>query len=264
MDRRSTDGGGENSAASNDKYILSSLDGALTILNLFFDHEELNATEISKLLGMNRSSVFRTLVTLENRGYLTKDDTSRYRLGVKMLTLGQLAKSRMELPRLIHPFLEEITKESSETSQLVLLEGRSAVFVDKAVSPSALKMDTPLGSSYPAHQTGGGKAMLAFKDKAFIDTYIKKASFEPLTPHSMKDPAELLRVLERVRKNGWAEDAEEAEIGLTCYGVPILEENGDPICAISISGPTTRMKANKDSHVALLQEAAARISRKLR
>ena len=58
----------------NEKYILSSVDNALNVLNLFFVHEELTATEIAKILGTNRSSVFRFLVTLENRGYLTKDD----------------------------------------------------------------------------------------------------------------------------------------------------------------------------------------------
>ncbi len=250
-------------ANDNEKYILSSLDGALTVLNLFFENEEMSATEISKTLGMNRSSVFRTLVTLENRGYLTKDDDSRYRLGIKMFTLGQLAKSRMELPRLIHPFLEAITNESKETSQLLLLEGMNAIFIDKAVSPLALKMDTPLGSTYPAHQTGGGKAILAFKDKSFVDRYMKEASFRPLTPGSIKDPSELPAILKEIRKRGWAEDAEESETGLTCFGVPIIGENGDPIAAISISGPTTRMLPGKKNHVDLLKKAAAEISNKL-
>lgn len=250
-------------SADNEKYILSSLDSAISVLNLFFDHEELSATEIAKLLGTNRSSVFRMLVTMENRGYLTKVEDSRYRLGIRLFTLGQLAQSRMELSRLIHPFLEEITKESGETSQLILLDGMSAVFVDKAVSPSALKMDTPLGSSYPAHQTGGGKAILAFKGEDFQERYMKEASFAPLTASSIQSPAELSKVLSKVRKNGWAEDAEEAETGLTCYGVPVLGENGEPICAISMSGPTTRMKANAEKHIGLLKKAAAEISGKL-
>ena len=253
-----------NASNANGQYILSSLDGALSVLNLFFEHEELSATEIAKLLGMNRSSVFRTLVTLENRGYLTKDESSRYRLGIKMFTLGQLAQSRMELPRLIHPYLEEITRQSGETSQLVLLEGLSAIFTDKAVSPSALKMDTPLGSSYPAHQTGGGKAILAFKDESFIERYMEEAPFAPLTPASMKDPSGLPALLESIRKRGWAEDAEEAEIGLTCYGVPVLGESGEPICAISVSGPTTRMAASREKHLDLLKKATSEISEKLR
>ncbi len=76
---------------TSDKYILSSLDNALTVLNLFVANEELSPSEISKLTEINRSTVFRFLVTLENRGYLTREENGKYRLGIKLFTLGQLS-----------------------------------------------------------------------------------------------------------------------------------------------------------------------------
>ena len=248
----------------NEKYILSSVDNALNVLNLFFVHEELTATEIAKILGTNRSSVFRCLVTLENRGYLTKDEHSRYRLGIKLFTLGQLVKSRMEPNRLVHPYLEELSEKTGETAHLVIIESYKSIFTDIVVGNSALKMDTPLGISYTAHNTGGGKAILAYSDDAFIEMYKNETEYKRPTVNSIADAAELEKALQKVRLNGYAMDEEEAEIGLTCLAVPIIDEQGKAIAAISVSGPTTRILAAKDQTVVLLKQISARITEKLK
>lgn len=244
----------------NEKYILSSVDNALTVLNLFFVHEELTATEIARILGTNRSSIFRFLVTLENRGYLTKDEHSRYRLGIKLFTLGQLAKSRMELNRLIHPYLEELSEKTGETAHLLIMEGLFSIFTDKVVGNSALKMDTNLGAAYYAHNTGGGKAMLAYADEDFLGTYKKEAEYQPLTEKSILTPEQLDDELAKIRQSGYAMDEEEAEIGLTCIAVPVIDEQGKAIGAISVSGPTTRILACKDNTLSLLKTAAGDIT----
>lgn len=79
------------------KYILSSLDNALCILNLFVPHSELSTAEISELSGINKSTVFRFLVTLENRGFLIRNEKNKYQLGLKFYSFGQLVYTRMEL-----------------------------------------------------------------------------------------------------------------------------------------------------------------------
>lgn len=244
----------------NDKYILSSVDSALAVLNLFFDHEELSATEIASIMGVNRSSIFRFLVTLENRGYLTKDSHSRYRLGIKMFTLGQLAKSRMELNRLIHPFLEKLSEDTGETSHLIILEGYRAIFTDKSVGTSALKMDTPLGTMYMAHNTAGGKAILAFSEPEFLNAYSNDVEFMKLTPGSLASPEELAGTLSQIVKRGYAMDNEEAEIGLTCIAVPVFDERRQPICAISVSGPTSRILSGRKKIVELLTQTSTEIT----
>jgi DNA-binding IclR family transcriptional regulator len=249
--------------ADNEKYILSSVDNALNVLNLFFVHEELTATQIAKILGTNRSSVFRFLVTLENRGYLSKDKHSRYRLGIKMFTLGQLAKSRMELNRLVHPYLEKISESTVETSHLVILEGNEAVFTDRVTGTATLRLDTPPGSSYRAHISGGGKAILAYSDDDRIDQYCNDADFRRNTDRTICSAEELKNELQNIRKNGYAIDEEEAEVGLTCIAVPILDEQSKAIGAISVSGPTTRILAEKDHTIALLKDTVAALTENL-
>ena len=244
------------------RYILSSVDSALSILNLFFEYEELSANEVAKLIGVSRSTAFRFMVTLEHRGYVTKTVYGKYRLGLNLFSLGMLAYNRMELVSIAHPVLMETAADSGETCHMAILDGGvRVIFIDKALGPSWLKMDTALGHSYYAHCTGTGKAMLAYQPPQVLNQYIRNTSFVRNTPNSIKDAQELLRVLEKVRYDGYACDNEEAEFGLTCYAMPLLDSSGRPYAAISISGPTTRMEANKDAHLRRLELAVSKVTK---
>lgn len=246
------------------RYILSSVDSALSILNLFFENEELSANEIAKLIDVSRSTAFRFMVTLENRGYVTKTANGKYRLGLNVFSLGMLAYNRMELVSIAHPVLMETAAQTGETCHIAILDGGvRVIFIDKAVGPSWLKMDTALGQSYYAHCTGTGKAMLAYQSPQMLNQYIRNTHFVQNTPNSIKDAQELIRVLEQVRYDGYACDNEEAECGLTCYARPLLDATGRPYAAISVSGPTTRMEKNKEEHLKRLESAVNKISKTL-
>lgn len=250
--------------AQENRYILSSVDSALSILNLFFEREELSANEIAKLISVSRSTAFRFMVTLENRGYVTKTANGKYRLGMNVFSLGMLAYNRMELVSLAHPILMEVAEQTGETCHIAILDGGiRVIFIDKALGSSWLKMDTVLGQSYYAHCTGTGKAMLAYQSPEILNQYIRNTRFVQNTPNSIKDAQELLRVLEDVRYNGYACDNEEAECGLTCYAKPLLGAGGRPYAAISVSGPTTRMEKNKEEHLKRLESAINKISKTL-
>jgi IclR family KDG regulon transcriptional repressor len=244
----------------NSQYILSSLDNALSILNLFFDREELTAAEAAKLLHISRTAAFRLLVTLEAKGYVTKTDGG-YRLGIKIFSLGQLAQSRMVLTKLIHPYLAAISERTGETAHLAVMDGPyNIVFIDKCLGNLYLKMDTVLGYRRWAHQTATGKVMLAWNSEDFIRDYAKNAVMEKLTPTSITTAEGLATELGKIREQGWACDNEESEIGLTCYAMPVFGPDGKPIAAISSSGPTTRMVMNRDRYLAALRNATIQIN----
>lgn len=246
------------------KYILSSLDNALSILNLFIANAELSPGEVSTLSGINKSTVFRLLATLESRGFLLRNESNKYRLGVKLFTLGQLVYSRMELVSILHPYLAKLAKATGETTHLSMMDDSThIVFLDKVVSPSLLKMDTPLGFRIYAHLTGTGKAILAFESEQTVNQYLKTAEFPSQTSHSLRNAKQLLEILDQIRADGYACDSEECEIGLTCFAAPVLDASGHPIAAISTSGPTTRMAANRDSYIQSLKEIAGEIHKKL-
>ncbi len=247
------------------KYILNSVDSALSVLNCFFDSEELSAVDIAKLKGMNRSTVYRLLVTLESQGYLTKTENSKYRLGVKIFSLGQLAYRRMELVSLVRPYLIQLSARTNETSHLVVMnDATHVIFADKAVGNAMLTMDTALGLRTPAHLTGSGKAILAFQPEHILTQYLHSAKFESKTPHSLRNGAELLSRIEEIRAQGYAVDAEESELGLTCIALPLIDASGFALAAISISGPTTRINAHRDTIIGALRDANEAITQFLR
>lgn len=253
-----------NDSEKNSRYILHSVETAFSILDLFFEYEELSPSEAARCLNINRSTAFRFLVTLEQSGYIVKTENSKYRLSVKVSTLGHIAHNRMELIGLIHPHLCRISETTGESSHLVIMNNSTHVtFIDKSVGTLWLKMDVVLGYTQYAHLTATGKAILAYESDQFVNQYIRSAVFEPHTAHSIKDAKELLNVLDTIRAQRYSFDNEEAELGLQCYAVPILSHTGRPIAAISSSGPATRMQANKEMHLKLLHSAADEIQKTL-
>ena len=246
------------------KYILSSVDNVLNLLNLFFDYEELTVNDMARLLSISRSTAFRFAVTLENKGFLAKTDHASYRLGLNLFSLGMLAYNRMELVSVIHPHLQNLAEESGETCHLAMLDDAVHVmFIDRALGTNQLKMETALGYRQYAHLTATGKAILAYQSEQTVNQYLKQAGFPQLTQHSLPHAAALLQVLDAIRQAGDACDDEEAEDGLTCYAVPLLDVTGRSYGAVSISGPTTRMKKNKESHIQRLQTLVASVSKTL-
>lgn len=249
-------------SASGERYILSSVDSALSILNLFYEHEELGASEVGKRMGMSRSTAFRFLVTLERRGYLTKTGGGKYRLGLNLFSLGMVAYNRMELIGLVHPYLVQMAEESGETCHVAILsDGVHVMFIDRALGTSSLKMDTAIGYSQVAHCTATGKAILAYQPDRAINQYLRNAPFPQITKNAIPDAAALLRRLDQVRMDGYASDEEEAEVGLTCYGMPLLDASGKAYAAISISGPTTRMVQRREEHLERIARTVKAITR---
>ena len=242
------------------QYILSSLDHALDVLNLFFDREELTAAQAAKELGVSRTAAFRMLYTLEAKGYLTRSAEGGYRLGIRLFSLGALAQSRMVLTGLVRPYLSRLAGETGETAHLGIMDGAChVVFADKVLGRLNLKMDTVLGDRRWAHQTALGKAMLAGKTREQLEQYARAADFRCLTPNGITTCEELYAEIELTRQRGWAIDNEEGEEGLTCYAVPIIDRSGAAIAAISCSGPCTRMERHRDHDLAALRRAAAGI-----
>ena len=250
---------------SDNRYVLSSVDSALTILNLFFDYEEMSTNEIAKYTGLNRSTIFRFMVTLEKKGFVSKTTYGKYRLGLNLFSLGMLAYNRMELVTLVHPYLLNMAAATGETCHLAMLDdGVHVMFIDRALGTSSLKMDTALGYRQFAHCTATGKSILAFQSDQVINQYIRKTTFIQPTPSAIRDAQQLLQILDEVKRSGFSCDNEESEAGLTCFARPLLDASGRAYAAISISGPTTRMVQKREEHLTRMADTIMEISKTVR
>jgi DNA-binding IclR family transcriptional regulator len=244
-------------------YKIKVVDKLLKILDLFNEKgKELTATEIHGLLKLNRSTIFRILNILEEAGYLERDRlTLKYRLGFKLSYLGSLVEGRAEIRNLAHPFLEELKEKCDETVHLVVLDHGEALYLDKLEGKKAIRVVSRVGWRLPAHCSGVGKVLLASLPEEVVQNVIKEKSLKRMTPNTIISPKALRTELGRIRKEGYAIDNEEIEIGLKCIAAPIKDAGGQAVAAISISGPKERFgDAEMKRFIPLVKSTAEQIS----
>lgn len=252
-----------NSDNQQNKYILQSVENALAIIDLLCEYEELGVSEIGKLLNVGKSTAFRLVTTLQSKNYVYKDKNSKYRLSPKFLSIGNIVSDRMEIINKVHPFLVELANYSGETSHLGIWYSKTEVtFIDKVAGKNSIRMSSMIGSNKVAHDTSLGKSLLAFSDDEQINYYLNNIEFKLNTDKSLKNKEDLRRELLKIQVDGYSIDNEEAEIGLVCFGAPILVRN-KAIAAISVSGPSSRMNPQKEEFTNIIKNIANEISENL-
>lgn len=231
--------------------VISSIDRALEILlYLHSQNKEMGISEISRDLGIYKSTIHRTLNTLENRGFISQNpDNGKYWLGLKLYALGMAVGDSLDLKGIVKPFAQELSdlfNESVNVSVLDLTSGdipMTMIIHKVEVSSHKVRIDPQVGEFYVAYSSAVGKSMLAFSDPQIVER-MKGCAFTKHTSNSIGSYDELLDELETIRQNGVSLDNEEEEIGLTCVAAPIFDGNRQPIAAISLTGPTFRMIEN--------------------
>lgn len=248
--------------------IIQSVDRALEFLiYLYNEGKETGITQIANDLDVYKSTVFRTLTTLEARGFVKKNpETDKYWLGTRLFTLGKSVENKMGLREIIGPYAMELYETYREVVNVSILERNQddvykSVIIYKAESANqVLTVNPPVGSSSECHCSAIGKCLLAFSKDVDLSIYEK----HPLNPHTIYTITTvegLKNELNRIRECGYAIDREELEIGLTCIGAPVLDRNGEAVAAISLSGPSSRILAgNLEERITAVCNIAKKIS----
>jgi DNA-binding IclR family transcriptional regulator len=222
-------------------YFINSLAKATKIIELLAEAGELSVSDIGKNLGMHRSATHRFLATLRELGYLEQSEDSRYRLSFKLFVIGTNVANRLEVRKIVHPFLIDLGTRHQETANLGIMEGLEVVYADKVESPHLLRMDLAVGCRIPAYCAGLGKAILAHWSEGDVQKAFRGVKFERRTPTTITSLRDLLEELRKIRQQGYAIDNEELAAGIRCVAVPIFNYTGNCIAAISIAGPALRM-----------------------
>ncbi len=243
---------------------VQSLERALDVLEALAVGGELGVTELATRTGLVPSTAHRLLSTLAKRGYVSQSSESgRYLLGYKVVEVASGLERRLErLRAAARPHLEAIQQATSETVNLVVLDGDRVVYVDQVEGSRSVRMFTTVGTAVPAHTTGSGKAILAFGPADAVEAlYAGREPLERLTDSTLVTVAELERDFAQIRRRGYAIDNEEHEEGVGCVATAVFDHRGIPCAAISVSGPTARiLHGNTAALGALLVEHAGQVS----
>lgn len=250
---------------SPNRYTVHVVDRGLDILELLRDvNQPLGLAEISRRLGMVKSSSYRLLCTLERRGYVERVGADgRYHLGAGLMNFVARPLAQRVLVETARPYMERLLKRFGETVNLGVLRDGQILYLEMLESPHPLRMAAKVGSSSPVHSTALGKAIGAYLTPENVDEIVRTRGLPPLTSRTMTSAMVWKRELARVRARGYAEDNGETEPEASCIGAPIFGADSRVSSAISLSGPTSRIRAIKPAATQAVLEACRSISRSL-
>jgi DNA-binding IclR family transcriptional regulator len=233
---------------------------ALTLLDALGDSRgEVGVADLSKQVGFHVSTTHRLLATLIAQGYARQNpETGRYALGAKAFHLAESYLGQLDLRRAVRPTLERLSHETGETANLVILEGREALYLDKVESPQSLRIFSRIGRRAPLHCTAAGKVLLASHSRQKVDALLGQGPLEALTRSTITSRNQLRRELEKISEQGFAVDIEECEAGASCIAAPVKNAQGETVAALGISGPSVRMNTQH------IQELVPRVVREAR
>ncbi len=237
---------------------------ALSILSVFrYSDPVLGVSEISRRLGLPKTTVHRLVTTLVTEGFVERTSGGRYRLTLRLYEMGQEAVQSHGLRQIGHDPLERLHTQTGETTHLAVLSGPDVVYVDRFESTQLMPLFTRVGRRLGAHATSSGKCLLAFGTPKDLEIVLK-AGLPRLGPRTITTKTGLEQALSLTRKNGYAVSMDESSPGVASVGAPVFDRNGATVAAVSVAGPIIRMSpAAIEPMVRMVVRTAAEVSRGL-
>ncbi len=244
----------------------TAVERALAILEMVAQRRGgLTNSEISRKLEIPKSSASYILRTLDRHGYLRRAaETGKYRLGLKVLSLGRDVLAGLDIGEVSAPVLRALVDRTQLTAHLAVLDHGEAVYIEKVDAPGFIKMDTWVGRRMFVHSTSVGKSLVAHLPKEEVEAILRERGLKKRTPKTISSQARFLNELEKVRAQGYAVDDEENSVGARCLGAPVFDVLGRVEAAVGLSGTISQIDdANLPRLAGLVKEAARKISRQL-
>ncbi|WP_370945067.1 IclR family transcriptional regulator [Amycolatopsis sp. cg5] len=240
------------------------LERGLAVLEHVGQCQEISTNAIARQLGLSRSAAYRIVGTLKNLDYLEADHvTGRIRLGTKLVELGVRAMSATDLHRCAPRYLAALAERSGETTYLAVPDNDAMVYVATERSANAVTLACRLGTRRPQHATSLGKAWLAALPEMDRVDRVRRMTLESLTSNTIVNHAHLLAELATTNRRGWAVDEVENEPDVGCVAAAVRDHSGQPVAAISIAGPASRVLRRIEELGATVAAGAAELSRRL-
>jgi DNA-binding IclR family transcriptional regulator len=211
---------------------------------------------------LHSSTAHRILGVMVQCGFADRVEPGNYRLGMRFLELGNIVRSRIDVRGIALPYMRELAHATGETVNLSLRQGDEIMYVERtAENRSMMRVVQMVGARAPLHITAAGKLFLASDDAESVRGYAERTGLATHTPHSLRTLADLQAELAEVKKDGFAQDREEAELGVRCLAAGVTDDSGELVAGLSVSAPAERQKVAQ--WVPLIRATATRISHAL-
>ncbi len=249
---------------NHDRYFVPGLSRGLRVLEIIAEADKpLTIVEISKKLGVSRSSAFRITYTLRHMGFLSTDKGDKvFDLGPRILNLGFSYLNRQDIIKIAKPFLEKLSEQTKVSCHLAVKEGREVLYLDNVLSKSSFVSNISTGARTPVYSCPLGWVMLINLDDATITKLFAETKFAPLTEHTPKNINDLIGRIRQAGKDGFVISRGFMQRGGSMIAAPVFNETGDVVAAIDISGPDSGFDLNRlqEFYLPKVIEAAAKIS----
>ena len=244
------------------KTAIQVVDRMMNLLDALAEQEESSSLKnLAEQTSLHPSTAHRILNDMVACRLVERGDGGTYRLGLKLLELGNLVKARLSVREAAQTPMRTLHKLTGETINLSVRQGDEIVYIDRAYSErSGMQVVRAIGGRAPLHLTSVGKLFLSSDDANQVRAYVTRTGLSGHTRNSITDAAKLEAALNQVRKDGNARDDEELELGVSCFAAAILDDAGKLVAGLSLSSPTDRMQAD---WLKALQDTAIQISKGL-
>lgn len=231
------------------EYQVRSVIRALDVLIAVSEHGPADLSTIARAVELHPSTTLRMLGSLQSRD-LVRQRRGQYEIGARAYEIGSAFLRGVSLATEAQPLVEELAARVNETASLGVLDRGEVLYVAIAHGQWELGIQSLPGGRHPAHCTALGKAILAHLPWEDVEQILHDHPPEQRTPATLVTSADIQRDLARVRRRGYAVDAEERLRGVVCVGAPVRDSTGSVVAAVSISGPQLRLSSDRLPQVA--------------
>lgn len=225
--------------------IIQGLIRGLAVIECFDEeHARMSITDVAQRTGLERATARRCLLTLAHLGYATYDGKF-FQLTPRVLNLGHSYLAATPLPRLIQPFLEELSHATSESTSAAVLEGTDILYVARASTRRVMSINLGAGARLPAYCTSMGRTLLAALPRPEAQAILDRSDIVAYTERTKADMATITTELAVVAAQGFAVIDQELELGLCSIAVPLYNAIGQVVAAINIGAQTARAPTSR-------------------
>lgn len=223
---------------------VNALQTSLEIIETLKEHGGLSLTALSAEIDASRTTVFNHLKTLEQEGYVVRDDNS-YRVSCRFLEVGAKARDHHQVYEVAREEVDRLAEETGEISAVLIEEQGRGVFLHREEGLKSVHIDSYVGQRIYLHGAALGKVILASLPRSRVDQIIDDHGLPATTENTITEPETLYDELAQVAEQGYALDDQERLNGLRSVAAPIIDQDGGVLGSLSVAGPVSRIQGKQ-------------------